>query len=438
VSAKSVIQKRWAPTLIGMRDENGVRMVSESCPVTHALCTGVQTLRRLSVQGRENVHVSVDAHMVPVAGRDGVIYGATLLLHDASSQITLEERVQMLHEKATRDPLTKIANRAEFDRVHAKFVETHLERGLPCSLIICDIDHFKKVNDRFGHQAGDDVLVIFAALLQRSCRPGDLVARYGGEEFVLLCADCDNATATERAELACRELAEIPHHQLGGRAITASFGVTEIQAGDTPETMLRRADRALLQAKQSGRNRVVQLGTGIPCHRTRDRRRSWWRWFQPAPPRQLLQQVLITAVPLQVTSEKLRGFILDHHAEINRVEEDTVQLQIAAQYSAPTRRSSDRPVVFNVSLRFAEIQMEVTEGSDTTALRTLIEVVVRPVKNRDRRRADAVERSRQLLTSLKSYFMAHDYRGSFPQDHRRGEKGVLDTARHLLSRSPRC
>src|SRR5688572_25780389 len=117
-------------------------------------------------------------------------------MHDASSQVTLEQRVQSLHERATRDALTQVANRAEFDRLLQSSVESHLERRLPCSLIICDLDHFKRINDTFGHPAGDEVLVGFGALLRRHCRSGDLVARYGGEEFVMLCPDCDNATAT--------------------------------------------------------------------------------------------------------------------------------------------------------------------------------------------------------------------------------------------------
>ena len=70
------------------------------------------------------------------------------------------------------------------------FVAAHLERRLPCSLIICDIDRFKQINDTYGHQAGDEALKSFAQLLKSACRPGDLVARYGGEEFVMLCADC--------------------------------------------------------------------------------------------------------------------------------------------------------------------------------------------------------------------------------------------------------
>ena len=99
------------------------------------------------------------------------------------------------------------------------------------------------------------------------------MARYGGEEFVVLCADCNNAAAAKRAEQMRKRLAEMHHPSLKGRRITASFGVTELQPGDTPETMLRRADRGLLQAKDQGRNQVMQLGDGFG---TTKPKRGWW------------------------------------------------------------------------------------------------------------------------------------------------------------------
>ena len=136
----------------------------------------------------------------PSSARRAPCAGAILLLHDASSEISLERRCQSLHEKATRDPLTQVANRAEFDRVHDLFVEAHQQQQVPCSLLMCDLDHFKSVNDNYGHQAGDEGINSLATLLKGACRPGDLVARYGGEEFVMLCADCDNAAAARRAE----------------------------------------------------------------------------------------------------------------------------------------------------------------------------------------------------------------------------------------------
>ena len=113
------------------------------------------------------------------------------------------------------------------------FVEAHLERRLPCSLIMCDIDHFKQVNDTYGHQAGDEVIKSFAQILKSSCHPGDLVARYGGEEFVMLCADCNNATAASRAEQFAQIVSAICRSRRSdGKCCTASFGVTELQPGD--------------------------------------------------------------------------------------------------------------------------------------------------------------------------------------------------------------
>ena len=200
IDGAAVYQRPFKPSLFRLSDEHGARFSDANCPIAHALHTGSQSLIRAQVRGRNDDDVVVDAHIMPVVGSDGTIQGVTLVLHDASPETSLEERCQRLHEKAIRDPLTQVANRAEFDRVHGIFVETHLQRGLPCSLIICDIDHFKRVNDNYGHPAGDEVIKSFAQLLKSKCRSGDLVARYGGEEFVMLCADCGVATAFERAE----------------------------------------------------------------------------------------------------------------------------------------------------------------------------------------------------------------------------------------------
>jgi diguanylate cyclase (GGDEF)-like protein/PAS domain S-box-containing protein len=415
ISSHSVIQRRWTPRLIGMRGENGEFLTSESCPIGEALASGVQTLRRLSVRSRSGRDLSVDAHLVPVLGGDGILHGATLLLHDASSQISLEQRVQTLHQKATRDPLTKVANRAEFDRVLAHFVASHLERHLPCALIICDVDHFKQVNDTYGHPAGDEVLVEFAALLQRSSDPADLVARYGGEEFVMLCADCTNAVAAQRADAIRQELSELPLPSLGNRSITASFGVTEIQAGDTPMTMLRRADRALLQAKANGRNRVVQLGNGSPQPPVAKRSKSWLNWLPWADRFSLLEETLVTSIPVSQATERLRGFVSDHHAEILSAEGNQLVLESVTSPANQSRRSSDRSVSLLLSLQFNEVSAAADQDSDTGHHRTLIRVSIHPARARERRRNNASERARQLLESMRSYLSAQEFRGALEE-----------------------
>ena len=112
------------------------RIANEDCPVAHAISTGVQWLGRVSIMGRQGRHVAVDLHAIPVRGNDGAIHGATVLLHDVSSETSLEEKCQALHAQVAKDPMTQVANRAEFDRMLNNFVAAHQESNLPCSLIM--------------------------------------------------------------------------------------------------------------------------------------------------------------------------------------------------------------------------------------------------------------------------------------------------------------
>ncbi|MCA9208108.1 MAG: diguanylate cyclase [Planctomycetales bacterium] len=402
IPSTAVADKQWDPSLVGLCDESGSHIARDECPLIEVLKSRTQLLRRMSLQGRGSVTRLIDAHFVPVVGRDGSVHGAALVMHDATSEASLEERVQSLHERATQDPLTKVANRAEFDRTIEQYVASHMEQNRRCSLIICDIDYFKRINDQYGHQAGDEALVSFAALLRRFCRAGDLVARYGGEEFVMLCANCDNATATARADEIRVDLSETPQSMLNGKCITASFGVTEMQPGDTPETMLRRADRGLLQAKETGRNRVVQLGPGMENDEKSEGGRGWFSWFDSQPLEHVAEQTLITRVPFDVAIEKLRGFIADHEGELTSVQEKSLAIKIEGDNTPLRRRRSDRAVPFMVELEF--------EGDDNASssglTQTRIHVVIRPLRSRDRRKGDIEERARLVLSSLKSYLMA--------------------------------
>jgi diguanylate cyclase (GGDEF)-like protein len=399
LACSSVFQRPFKPGLVHMRTEEGRILRDDECPVLTAIGTGEMRIRRLVIRGRAEQDLSVEAQVSPVSEEDGMLFGAALLLHDVSPEMSLEARCQSLHEAATKDPLTRVANRAEFNRVHQMFVMAHLERQLPCSLVIADIDHFKQVNDTFGHQAGDEVLKAFAALLRTSCRPGDLVARYGGEEFVILCADCDNAAASRRAEAIRKSLSQLSQPALGGNTTTASFGVTEIQAGDTPETMLKRADRALYEAKETGRNRVVQLGTGLR-HATAEGKAS----SDSTSSNVLLEQDLLALVPVSLVVEKLRGFVSDHQAEIVSVNEGEIRLHFPG-VSGIFRRRADRRVALNMELSMADASTSAGPNGGVGST-TFVHVLVRLQRSRDRRSADALERARQLLSSVKSYLMA--------------------------------
>ncbi|MDA1050293.1 MAG: diguanylate cyclase [Planctomycetota bacterium] len=415
ISGHSIVGNTWTPDLVRLKDERGNTIPDEECPIAQAMKSGTQSFRRLSLLGRRKERVSADVHVAPVLRADGIARGAAVIWHDASSQITLEERVESLNEKATQDPLTKLSNRAEFDRVLEAFVKNHVEQGEPCAMIMCDIDHFKKINDVHGHQAGDEALILFAGILQGHARTGDLVARYGGEEFVVLCADCDNATATRRADALRRAVSEHAQPSLGNKCVTASFGVTEVQGGDTPETFLNRADRALLQAKSNGRNMVVQLGTGICEDEGNPKTSNWLAWFRESPAAEVLSRRLMTVVPMKIAAEKLRGFVADHHAQILELSDNRVTLKIDETHSALAKLGSDRSVPFVMELTFDEAGGGTGPRGVVLQQRTIIQVAIRPRRHRDRRRRDMLERARQLLVSLKSYLMAQEYMEDPPE-----------------------
>ncbi len=422
---ESVLHRTWSPALIGLCDEKRGELFGNDCPINYCVNTGVQSLRRLLVQTGEKT-IAVDVHTVPVVGSDGTTHGAAMLLHDASPQASLEEQCNSLHERATKDPLTEVANRSEFDRLHHLFVSAHLECNVACSLIICDIDHFKSINDNYGHPAGDDALRSFGQLLRSECRSGDVVARYGGEEFVILCANCNNASAARRAEDLRRLISERAHPSLNGNVITVSFGVTEIQPGDTPESMLRRADRALLEAKRVGRNTVVQLGDGL--YKVPVGGPSTTLEGKPSG-ELMIDTVLSTSVPLNIAVEKLRGFVLDHHAEILGIKNDRIDLQIDAQQGQSNRRRSDRPMPFLVELVFSEqrIMLRNPEGQSTGhVLKTRVRVSIRLLRARDRRNAEITMQASAILAAIQAYLMAH-------QDATNPEPGTSRRAVNMLA-----
>lgn len=397
----------FAPSLLEMCNHGSRRIHDGSCPVARALRTTCQIRQRLMILGRQGNLIPIDLHAIPVIGPDGTTQGATILLHDAQPEASLEERCEALHAEVTRDPLTKVANRAEFDRMQALFIEAHEQASQPCSLIMIDIDHFKSINDTYGHQAGDEAIITLAGLLSSMCRTGDLVARYGGEEFAVLCADCNNANAARRAEEIRKKLSETPHSYLGNKRITASFGVTELQPGDNCETMLRRADRALLMAKEQGRNQVVQLGNGMDRQSTKKR---WW-WFGTRSGRPVIDTSLSTVVPIDIAIAKLKGFVSDHQARVVSTKDNMVELEISSSKVSYDRRRGDRDVLFRVEMQFGERRELRTNNAGMAAgeyASTHIAVRISPRKTSKRRRSDVSSRAELILQSVKAYLMAKE------------------------------
>jgi len=159
-----------------------------------------------------------------------------------------------LIELSETDKLTGLKNRRYFQEKLEEQLSNNEKSASPFSLFILDIDHFKKVNDTFGHQAGDEVLAQLAQLLKNQARSLDIVARYGGEEFVVILPETNQDEAKIIAEQ-LRQAVEQAEWQTG--RITVSVGIATVNKTDNETTILQRADKALYASKENGRNRVT-------------------------------------------------------------------------------------------------------------------------------------------------------------------------------------
>lgn len=169
------------------------------------------------------------------------------------------EHLEEQRQKALIDPLTGLPNRAAWsERVDQEVLEWQ-ENGGHLLMAILDLDHFKRINDSYGHQAGDKVLKIVASVLRKRLRSRDFIARFGGEEFVLLIPQTAMAAGCQLAESLRAAIEACPFHFKGERVtITLSIGISAFRSGERSEVVLKRADEALYRAKHLGRNRVEQ------------------------------------------------------------------------------------------------------------------------------------------------------------------------------------
>lgn len=222
--------------------------------------------------GNERPHMLSMNH-TPILGEHGEVRGTIATFNDLTSmerrnhqlremldrlrksKEEIHQRNLELQELATHDPLTGCANRRTLFNEFEKLWSSALRYGHPLSCVMLDIDHFKSINDRFGHTTGDQVLQHIAEVLKSAARTSDLVARYGGEEFCILLAHTDLDSAAEAGERFRRLIESSP---CAGISTTASLGVSSLSLGaKNPRELLEQADKCLFVAKRGGRNRVV-------------------------------------------------------------------------------------------------------------------------------------------------------------------------------------
>ncbi|WP_242390463.1 diguanylate cyclase domain-containing protein [Pararhodospirillum photometricum] len=259
IKEKGFFNLKIAAILPGYRNQLRVG-VRQDLPVLRDLLDhGIATITREERDRIVNTHVPLKVEAPP---SHGLLLGVTAVLvltlgGTAVGVYQLRQRNRMLERLARTDSLTNLPNRIALNHALEHEIARARRQGQPLSVLMIDIDHFKRVNDQHGHLMGDDVLVATARAIAATLRSSDLLGRWGGEEFLVLCPGTDGEGARHGAERICD--AQRRTLFATGERHTLSVGIATLGPDDTSQTLFRRADQALYAAKTGGRDRVGPL-----------------------------------------------------------------------------------------------------------------------------------------------------------------------------------
>ena len=401
ISSGNAVGRTICPSTFSLTDANGTEIPDTACPFSACIRSGKPHQGEYRVIGRSGREVKAEFNVVPIRTLDGTVCGALVLIQDSSVQLDLQKQLKDLYAQSMLDPLTQVANRSEFERVLGEYVRAHNSTDFQCSLIICDIDFFKQINDNYGHNVGDQALIAFAQLLKKFVRAQDVVARYGGEEFVILCANCDIDAAVDRAEEIRVTLTKTPQQMLNGKCITASFGVSQLKKSDSSVDFFVRADQALLNAKETGRNKVVSAnsanGSDLTLHNAEAKSLAGVQWRKQKG-QSLFCEEFKTSSPLSVIVESLRGYILEKEAEVRKVEPDYASVKVQA-----TNAGSNSKGNFIVDVEVQEA-LDTNEDIVGERMATFIRITIKSVKS-NWFSSNSDELAPFVMTELRRYLM---------------------------------
>lgn len=247
---------------LGLQGHDGLRLCSQLRSLERTRQVPIVIVAEPEERQRllRALDLGVNDYLLRPIDRNELIARARTQLRRKFYADRLRDSVQASIELAIVDTLTSLHNRRYFDTNFAALMDQAARRGRPLSLMILDIDHFKRVNDTYGHDAGDSILKTFAARIRNVIRNSDLICRLGGEEFAVLMPDTTLEVGTRVAERVRRSIDSAPFALAIGRPpvpVTVSIGLAERGAIADVDALMRRADAALYRSKGAGRNRVT-------------------------------------------------------------------------------------------------------------------------------------------------------------------------------------
>jgi diguanylate cyclase (GGDEF)-like protein/PAS domain S-box-containing protein len=257
-SAAEVVGRRCSDNLLCHVDESGRSLCQGECPLSQSMQSGTRRKADVYMRCKNGHRLAVSVRVVPIMGQDNQPLGAVEIFSDIAMRKQLERRNVELKKMAYLDPLTKLANRRFLDAKIRQSLDELALFGRSFGILLLDLDRFKRVNDSFGHSAGDVALEHVAGTISSSLRAGDTIGRWGGEEFLAILPDTD-ADQTLRLADRCRMLVRNSGVSVTDMTVTLtlSVGATVLRPSDTEDSLFRRVDRALYQSKLEGRDRTT-------------------------------------------------------------------------------------------------------------------------------------------------------------------------------------
>ena len=249
-----VLGKRCSDNILMHVDKGGNVLCRAGCPIADTIADGAERSTEVFVHHKDGHRVPITVRVAAIRDDHGAITGGIEIFTDNTPAATALQRVTEIERLAYIDPLTGLANRRYAEiTLNARFEE--LQRyNWPFGVIFIDIDHFKDVNDRHGHDVGDEVLKMVAKTLQHSVRFFDVVGRWGGEEFLAVIANVnkEELLATVNRFRVLVEQSSIP--AVPGLRVTVSLGATLARQGDDMASIIKRVDKLMYESKAAGRN----------------------------------------------------------------------------------------------------------------------------------------------------------------------------------------
>ena len=257
-TSAEVIGRPCSDNILNHVDAEGTNLCMQGCPLSLTIVDAAHREAEVFMHHKDGHRIPVMVRASPLKDRKGAIIGGIELFTDLSNILANNYRIKELEKLALLDNLTQLANRNYLEReIEARFQEMK-RLGVPFALLFIDIDHFKKVNDTFGHDIGDKVLQFVADSLVVNSRPFDLFGRWGGEEFLGVIR---NIGPEELVRIGNRMRILVEHayilHQDRKLSVNISLGATMAQADDTLDSLVKRADTLLYESKRLGRNRLT-------------------------------------------------------------------------------------------------------------------------------------------------------------------------------------